>query len=159
MSDTGEGGVACNYTSTTDTLDLAAGGTSFASPALAGIQALVNQKTGASQGNPNYTYYRLAAAEYGASGSASCNSDQGSPKSPTVPASSCIFNDVTAGDIDVPCTGTDDCYGYSKARRTTYYGALSTSSSTLGAAYPAGTGWDYATGLGTVNAYNLVTNW
>ena len=24
---------------------------------------------------------------------------------------------------------------------------------------PAGTGWDYATGLGTVNAYNLVNAW
>jgi subtilase family serine protease len=152
--------VACNYTSATDTLDLAAGGTSFASPALAGIQALVNQKTGASQGNPNYTYYKLAAAEYGSTGSASCNSDQGAPKSPTLPGTGCIFNDVTAGDIDLPCTGTDDCYGYSKAgRRTTYYGALSPSSSSFSSAYAAGTGWDYATGLGTVNAYNLVTNW
>jgi hypothetical protein len=26
-------------------------------------------------------------------------------------------------------------------------------------AYAAGVGWDYATGLGTVNAYNLVTKW
>src|SRR5262249_58511807 len=38
-----------------------AGGTSFASPILAGVQALVNQKTGSAQGNPNYVYYRLAA--------------------------------------------------------------------------------------------------
>ncbi|MGO9713402.1 MAG: protease pro-enzyme activation domain-containing protein [Polyangiaceae bacterium] len=159
MSDASEGGAACNYTNTTDTLDLAAGGTSFASPALAGIQALVNQKTGASQGNPNYTYYKLAAAEYGAGGSPSCNSDLGAPASPSLPASSCIFHDVTAGDIDLPCTGTDNCYGYSKSGRTKSYGALSTSSSAFSSAYPAGTGWDYATGLGTVNAYNLVTNW
>jgi subtilase family serine protease len=159
MSDSAEGGVACNYTNTTDILDLAAGGTSFASPALAGIQALVNQKTGEAQGNPNVTYYKLAAAEYGASGSTSCNSDQGTPKSPTAPSSSCIFNDVTAGDIDLPCTGTTNCYGYTRSGRTTEYGALSTSSSSFSSAYPATTGWDYATGLGTVNAYNLVTNW
>jgi subtilase family serine protease len=159
MSDSAEGGVACNYTSTTDILDLAAGGTSFASPALAGIQAIVNQKTGSAQGNPNPTYYRLAAAEYGAGGSSSCNSDRGTPTAPALPASTCIFNDVTAGDIDVPCTGTDDCYGYSKSGRKSYYGALSPSSSSFSSAYPAGTGWDYATGLGTVNAYNLVTNW
>ena len=159
MSDATEGGVACNYTNTTDTLDLAAGGTSFASPALAGIQAIVNQKTGSSQGNPNYTYYKLAAAEFGASGSSACNSDQGAPASPSLPASSCIFNDVTAGDMDVPCTGTTNCYGYSKSNRKTYYGALSSSSTSFEPAYPAGTGWDYATGLGTVNAYNLVTNW
>jgi len=157
MSDAAQQGVACNYTSATDTLDLAAGGTSFASPALAGIQALVNQKTGSSQGNPNYTYYRLAATEYGANGA--CNSDLGAPADPTLPASGCIFHDVTVGDIDLPCTGTDDCYGYSKSGRKLTYGALSKSSVAFSSAYAASAGWDYATGLGSVNAYNLVTNW
>jgi subtilase family serine protease len=159
MSDTTEGGVACNYTNTTDTLDLAAGGTSFASPALAGIQALVNQKTGSKQGNPNPTYYSLAATEYGTSGDASCNSTGGTVAAPVLPASSCIFLDVTQGDMDVPCTGTTNCYGYSKSGSKTYYGELSTSSSSASPAYGAGVGWDYATGLGTVNAYNLVTKW
>src|SRR5216684_874347 len=42
-----------------------AGGTSFASPIMAGIQALVNQKAGGPQGNPAPVYYQLAAAEYG----------------------------------------------------------------------------------------------
>ncbi len=160
LTDTAEGGVAsCNYGNTTDVLDLAAGGTSFASPALAGIQALVNQKTGAKQGNPNTTYYKLAATEYGASGNAACNSNGGTAAAPVLPASTCIFNDVTLGDIDVNCTGTTNCYGYSKSGRTTYQGVLSTSSTTLGPAYPATTGWDYATGLGTVNAANLVNEW
>src|SRR5580658_2625268 len=36
-----------------------AGGTSFASPIMAGIQALVNQRAGSPQGNPNGTYYAL----------------------------------------------------------------------------------------------------
>ncbi len=158
MSDTAQGGVACNFSNTTDTLGLAAGGTSFAAPALAGIQALVNQKTESRQGNPNYTFYALAAQQV--SGGASCGSDQGAPASPSLPAASCIFNDVTAGDIDLPCTGTANCFGYTKSHgKTTGYGALSVSSSAYTPAYPAGTGWDYATGLGSLNAYNLVTNW
>ncbi len=88
-----------------------------------------------------------------------CNSNGGTAASPVLPASSCIFNDVTLGDIDVNCTGSTDCYGYSKSGRTTYQGVLSTSSTTLGPAFPATTGWDYATGLGTVNAANLVNEW
>ena len=62
------------------------GGTSFASPIMAGIQALVNQKTGERQGNPNPVYYSLAASEYGASGDSSCNSTLGNTA-----GSSCIF--------------------------------------------------------------------
>ena len=38
-----------------------AGGTSFATPAFAGIIAMVNQKTGQRQGNANYVLYPLAA--------------------------------------------------------------------------------------------------
>ena len=156
LTDTAQGGGPCTYSSATDTLALAAGGTSFASPALAGIQALVNQYTGSAQGNPNYAYYKLAAEEYGARGSTKCNSSGGTVASPTLPASSCIFYDVTAGDMDVPCTGTTNCYGYSKSGSTRIDGALSTSTVTLVPAFGTGTGWDYATGLGTVNATNLV---
>jgi subtilase family serine protease len=126
-----------------------AGGTSFASPIMAGIQALVNQKTGSSQGNPNPVYYSLAAAEYGADGSTSCNSTLGN----TV-ASSCVFYDVTLGDMDVDCTGTHNCYLPSGT-----YGVLSTSDSLYQLAYGTTTGWDFATGIGTVNATNLVNNW
>ncbi len=159
MSDTAEQGVACNYTNTNDILGSAAGGTSFAAPALAGIQALVNQKTGSKQGNPNVTYYQLAATEYGASGNTSCYSNAGTAAAPVLPASTCIFRDVTYGDIDVPCTGTTNCYGYSKSGSKTVYGVLSTSSTALTPAYAATKGWDYATGLGTVNVSNLVNQW
>ena len=73
-----------------------AGGTSFSSPIMAGIQALVNQKTAARQGNPNPIYYqKLAASEYGLGGS-SCNSSNGKGV-----GSTCIFYDVTEGDMDV----------------------------------------------------------
>src|SRR5262249_25514504 len=150
---------ACTYTNTNDVLDLAAGGTSFSSPALAGIQALVNQKQGSKQGNPNAVYYQLAATEFGASGNAACNSSGGTATAPVLPASTCIFNDVTQGDIDVNCTGTTNCFGSTRSGRTTTQGALSTSSTTFTPAYAAGTGWDFATGLGTVNAANLVNQW
>jgi len=133
-----------------------AGGTSFSSPILAGIQALVNQHQGGAQGNPNYVYYKLAASEYSASGLNACNSSNGS-------ASSCIFHDVTLGDIDVDCAGSFNCFGYTatnrKRTRGTPDGALSVSTTSFVPAYGVATGWDFATGIGTVDAFNLVMNW
>ena len=126
-----------------------AGGTSFASPIMAGIQALINQNMGAAQGNPNVVYYKLAAVAYGASGNASCNSSNGNTIS-----SSCIFNDVTQGDMDAPCTGSYNCYQPSGT-----YGVLSTNNSAYAPAYGTTTSWDFATGLGSINVYNLVTGW
>jgi len=126
-----------------------AGGTSFASPIMAGIQALVNQKVGVRQGNPNTVYYSLAATEYGASGNSSCSSTLGN----TV-GSSCIFYDVTEGDMDVNCTGSNSCYLPSGAN-----GVLSTSNSAYQPAFATTTGWDFATGIGTVNAANLANAW
>ncbi|HVJ51555.1 MAG TPA: S53 family peptidase [Aliidongia sp.] len=126
-----------------------AGGTSFSSPILAAIQALVNQHVGARQGNPNPVYYALAATEYGAGGSTTCNSSLGNGV-----AASCIFYDVIQGDMDVNCTGTHNCYLPSGTN-----GVLSTSNTAYQPAYKTGTGWDFATGIGTVNAANLVNNW
>ena len=145
-SDVADGGAACTGAPSGWS---GAGGTSFASPIMAGIQALVNQKQGARQGNPNPTYYRLAAAEYGTSGNPSCNSSNGNTVS-----SSCLFYDTTLGDIDVNCTGTHSCY-----RPSGTNGVLSTSTTSYQKAYGTGTGWDFATGIGTVNAANLVNNW
>ncbi len=145
-SDTQDGGVACTGAPSGWS---GAGGTSFASPIVAAVQALVNQKQGAKQGNPNPTYYKLAAAEYGSSGSTTCNSSKGNAA-----ATSCTFYDVTLGDMDVDCTGTHNCYKPSGT-----YGVLSTSNTTYSKAYGTGTGWDFATGIGTLNAANLVDNW
>jgi hypothetical protein len=125
---------------------LGAGGTSFSAPIMAGIQSLVNQYTASRQGNPNPEYYTLAKTEYGASGSSSCSSTLGNAA-----AASCIFYDVTEGDMDVPCTGSHNCYKTSGT-----YGVLSTSNSAYQPAYGTNAGWDFATGIGTVNAYNLV---
>jgi hypothetical protein len=127
-----------------------AGGTSFSSPIMAGIQALVNQSTGSRWGNPNTKYYSLAAAEYGTGGTSTCLSSNS-------PASTCIFNDITQGDMDVPCYSTVNCYGADLTNG--YYGVLSTSPTTLTPAYGTARGWDFSTGIGSVNAYNLVTKW
>ena len=145
-SDTANGGASCSGAPNTWA---GAGGTSFSSPIMAGIQALVNQKTGSKWGNPNPVYYQLAANEYGSSGNPSCNSTSGNSV-----GNSCIFYDVTQGDMDVNCTGTNNCYTPSGTN-----GVLSTSSSSYSQAYGTTTGWDFATGIGTVNAYNLATNW
>ena len=133
------------------------GGTSFASPIMAGIQALVNQKHGR-QGNPNPTYYGIANAEYGWHGSAACNSSNGNAVGP-----GCVFHDVTMGDMDVNCTATQIQLGKKtyNASFNCYLdgatnGVLSTSNYSYKPAYTSGTGWDFATGIGTVNAYNLV---
>jgi len=153
-SDPDGGGVPC--TGTPDTWP-GFGGTSFAAPIMAGIQALVNQKHGR-QGNPNPTYYGIANAEYGWKGSAACNSSNGNAV-----GSGCVFYDVTLGDMDVNCTAVQVQSGkktYTAAFNCYLDGAtngvLSTSNKSYKPAYAAGTGWDFATGIGTVNAYNLV---
>ncbi len=126
------------------------GGTSVSSPIMAGIQALVNQRNGSPQGNPNYAYYALAAKQYAGSGLTNCNSSKGNAT-----ASTCAFYDITLGDIDVPCTlGIGDCY-----RPGGVFGVLSTTNSSYSPAYRTGTGWDFATGIGSVNARNLVFGW
>src|SRR5215472_3146696 len=147
-SDTANGGAACGSDPSAWS---GAGGTSFSAPILAGIQALVNQKLRARQGNPNPVFYQLAAAEYGSSGSTSCNSTQGRGVS-----SACVFYDVTQGDMDVNCTGNSNCYDPSGPGTQ---GVLSTSNNSFSPAYGTKMGWDFATGIGTLNATNLVTNW
>jgi hypothetical protein len=111
---------------------------------MAGIQALVNQKAGGAQGNPNYVYYALAA------------------NSPSV------FHSITRGDIDVNCTGSANCFGSSGSANTgrggrgggnATSGALSVSSSSFAPAYVTGGSWNFATGIGSVDAFNLVMNW
>jgi subtilase family serine protease len=147
-SNVGDGGATC--TPGQPNTWSGAGGTSFSAPIVAGLQALINQRTGEAQGNPNPVYYGLADTEYNnASTRASCSSDKSGG-----PASTCIFYDVGLGDMDVPClplSGTDyNCYTPSGT-----YGVLSVQSTSYHPAYPAVAGYDYATGIGTVNAYNL----
>ena len=148
FSDTRNGGLPC--TGNPAKWGPGGGGTSYATPIVAGIQALINQNMGGkAQGNPAPVYYRLAAKEYGVSGNAKCNSSLGNKID-----SSCVFNDVTLGDDDVDCTGANNCYDPSGK-----YGVLSTSKTKYQPAFTAGVGYDLPTGLGTINAANLVANW
>ncbi len=125
-------------------------GTSFAAPIMSGLQALINQATQSPQGNPDPILYQLANAEFGSTGAPSCNASRGNHI-----AGDCIFRDVTEGDMDVPCfAGTTDCYAPSGAT-----GVLSRSESVYQPAFGARTGWDFATGLGSVDAANLVAAW
>jgi hypothetical protein len=93
------------------------GGTSVASPAFAGIMAIVNQAYGP-QGQADYELYPLAA------------------KTPTA------FHDIQAGTNQVPCVaGSANCTN----------GELT--------GYAATPGYDLASGLGSIDANVLVTNW
>ena len=128
----------CTYTNSTDAISLAVGGTSASSPSMAGIQALVNQKLKAAQGNPNPTYYALAKKET----LSGCNSTNGS-------GSTCVFNDITSGTNAMPCyNGTTNCTVTTSGDE---YGILP--------GYKSGAGFDLASGLGSVNANNLVNQW
>jgi len=128
-------------------------GTSASSPLLAGIQALINQKTASRWGNTAPILYSLATQQYGTSGDAACDSNSGNP-----PASRCIFYDITLGDNEYPCqTGSPNCFSGNPAAGS--YGVLSQSTTAYVPAYPATRGWDFATGIGSVNAYNLANSW
>lgn len=130
-----------------------AGGTSFASPIVAGMQALVNQVTNSIWGNPLPTYYNLAAQQFGANGNDSCNSSNGNQVN-----GGCAFQDVTIGDIDVNCKASSgvlyNCYLPSGT-----YGVLSTSNTAYAPAYRSNVGWDFATGIGTINASAMINRW
>ncbi|GGG92460.1 Ig-like domain repeat protein [Silvibacterium dinghuense] len=128
------------------------GGTSASSPAFAGIMALVNQKYGR-QGQADFVLYPLAT-QYAAS-----------------------FHDVQNGSNSEPCNTTTvtisgysytptNCISVSNPISIDYFDSSTAAATTEGqigsgttAEYNAGTGYDLASGLGSVDAYKLVTNW
>jgi hypothetical protein len=105
------------------------GGTSAAAPSMAGIQALVDEATKSRQGQANPVYYALAGKTLTAK----------------------PFRDLTVGGNVVPCyQGTANC-------------GLSSSGATKGNYVETGfattVGYDRATGLGSVDVANLISNW
>ena len=114
------------------------GGTSASSPAFAAIMALINQAKGSRQGNPNYVLYKLAAQARN-----TCTSAAN-------PVSTCVFYDIPSGStIAMPCeNGKPNC---NLANSADSVGVLS--------GYATSSGYDLATGLGSVNAANLIKNW
>ncbi|MET0231015.1 MAG: S53 family serine peptidase [Rhodanobacteraceae bacterium] len=109
---------------------IAGGGTSASAPGIAGIAAILNQATNTANGNLNPRLYALAAT----------------------PAAG-VFHDVTVASSDVAgCTVATP----SLCNNTTP-GPNGLSGGLQG--YLAGTGYDLATGLGSVDATNLVNRW
>ncbi len=146
MSDTSEGGSPCTYTNGNAVTASSAGGTSFAAPAFAGIQALIDQHKKASQGNPDARLYALSVNQGRTFGGA-CNAAYG-----TGQPAGCVFHDVANGGNDQACqSGSSGCYSAGNA-----YGVLSTSRTTEADAYSAAVGFDLTSGLGSVNVANLV---
>ena len=164
-------------------------GTEVASAMFAGIQALMDQglaDRGAAmdQGNAAPTLYALAKNEYGSatapnsSGLATCNADNGATGT-----GNCVFHNVTRGSISsgcyefvvngTPTFTTPNCYFYTfelfgyNSKGNTFgdnYGLTSsvanpTSYDPATKAYSAKPGWSFATGLGSVNATNLLIAW
>jgi Pro-kumamolisin, activation domain/MBG domain (YGX type)/Bacterial Ig-like domain (group 3) len=139
------------------------GGTSFVAPYMAGVTGLLVTATGGRQGLLNPALYALAKKQFTAAGTKTACYSNGqtsntgvTPMTNGLPAAGCIFNDVTTGNNDVPCAaGSTNCYVNSGAA----YGMLSVTTSPLTVAYPSTVGYDEATGIGTVNVYNLIANW
>jgi len=134
------GGTACTYTNDIDITLQANGGTSAATPYWAGIMAMVVQKQGgARQGLANQTLYKLASKET----LSSCNSNK------VTNGNACTFYDITYGSNAQVCyTGDLNCVTHISGDRG---GILD--------GYNTTTGYDLATGLGSVNITNLVNNW
>jgi len=157
---------------------------SLAAPMFAGIQALIDQGVAmrglsADQGNAAPTLYALASQEYGgpvgpASASlAACSADNGEAKE----TSNCVFRDITRGSTSTQCRQEDDdspyavptpnCYfyadGYDVHETHWLIGLTSLDPSRpyspATKAFSTGAGWDFATGLGSVNARNLLIAW
>ena len=120
--------LACNPNiPTADFLGI--GGTSASAPAFAGIMALVNQQTGARQGNANYVLYKLAAQQPSA------------------------FHDVTVGTIAMPCqTGSVNC---TTATTGDKYGILSGYNAVAG--YDLATGLGSVNAFNLVSKWSSVT--
>jgi len=144
------GDTGCNltkFTSTTPFHDFqAVGGTSAATPTFAAIMALVNQQTGQRQGVANYVLYSLAKTAANV-----CNSSTASATGNT-----CVFYDITKGNNSVACVGgSPNCSNQTSGQ----FGIMATANGGSTPAFKAGTGYDLATGLGTVNVTNLLAKW
>ncbi len=124
---------------TTEPVGQEVGGTSVASPAMAGVMALINQKTGNAQGSPNAELYALAAKQT----YANCKAETGST------SNGCYFNDIDTGTIAMPCAlNSPNC--------TVLYSGDSTG---VLSGYGATTGFEPANGLGSLNVANVVNAW
>lgn len=130
------------------------GGTSASTPAFAGIMALVNQKYGR-QGQANYVLYPLASQFPSAFNDVTVGTNAmpcaTNVVSATVNGSAVTYPVKDCQSVTGPLTVTDPTFG------TTSEGEIGLTPGTH--AYDATVGYDLASGLGTVDAYNMVSNW
>jgi len=155
QADTNVGGASCNLNSPFTDFNLV-GGTSAATPPFAAIVALLSQSLGGQRlGNVNFGLYAVAKNDPSNYTGGGCKSSVGQ-----TPAAGCIFNDVTKGNIGVACQLnsksiidglTTWCNGGGANFGVTF--------SNGGVAFSAGTGYDLATGLGSINVSNLLAHW
>jgi hypothetical protein len=142
--------------STNGDVDLV-GGTSSSTPAVAAIVALLDQQMG-KQGLINTELYQLAATEYGTPAAPNTSNACSATLGTTIGAS-CIFYNVTGGSNATPCTVAS----FSDAGSAPASTCVSSSGQANGIMelngapqYIAGTGFNLAAGLGSINATNLV---
>ncbi len=109
---------------------LGSGGTSASTPSMAGVAALLNQTTGAAQGNLNPRLYALAAT----------------------PANG-VFHDVTVSSSGVSgcAVSVPSLCNNSTPGPTDLSGGLQ--------GFLVGNGYDEATGLGSIDVANLLNQW
>jgi subtilase family serine protease len=135
-------------------------GTSAAAPVMSAIVGLLNEAVGGAngkQGNLNPQLYALAKVEYGNTTTlSSCNSNNGQNI-----GTACVFNDITVGSNSQPCSAS----GFTGAQSGSTPAATCASGSgdTFGIielngapVYAAASGYDLASGLGSLNAGNFV---
>ena len=149
VSEANSGNAPCTYSTYTEPFYQEVGGTSVATPAMAGVMALINQKTGVTQGFANPELYKLAATQ---------NYSSCSAESVTAGSATCLFNDIDKETNAMPCDASD-----ATPNCTASYSTLGYSDSEYGlgilTGYSAATGFDLATGLGSLNVANVVNNW
>jgi hypothetical protein len=92
----------------------------------------------------------LAANEFGAAGDPACYAGLGN----AINAKCVFYNITTDSDVSDCVAGSPDCYAPSGS-----YGVLSTSTTANKPAYNAHAGYNFPTGLGSVNVFNLLTKW
>ena len=123
-------GGACTVGTNGSFTFLVAAGTSASAPSMAGVAALLNQKIGTPQANLNPRLYALAAN----------------------PANG-VFHDVT-----VASSGVTNCtLAVPSLCNNSTPGASGLSGGLQG--YSVGTGYDLATGLGSIDVTNLLSEW
>ena len=127
-----QGGSCTNgYRDANNDLD-AYGGTSISTPAFAAMMALLEQQLQTRVGLANPTIYALANSTY----------------------STNVFHDVTTGTNDSPCTiGSPDCATVVEVCNS----QSNTGKGCIG--YNATTGYDIASGWGSLDVFNFVNNW